>query len=820
MADFRKWIYALAVVALLAGFTMPASAQIQCNTASGVPPTVRAEGYTELMGDLILNCSGGVPTGSGAAVPKVDIQIFLSTNVTSRLLTNSGVIFDEALLIFDEPNSPTNPNRPIFACGGNSVPTNASMSGGAPDVGPQGPGVCSIISDGNPSKTYDGTPGTVGGPGGTPFNLGSDNACVSGQAVTSNTAYGCGRPNVFEGRPALAFANGGQNNSVIWPGVPFDPPGTTTTRTIRITNVRGNAVGVGVSSTFTVSQIQMNISISGNNSLSINNPQQIVAFVQRGLNTTIARARLDFIQCNSENPDLYTVGTGGTVTGFSVPPYRGTSSSCVGSSTGIISGCGKESYNMAGGYNSGLNGIYPNGTGANNLVNGLAVPTDATPTVRFIEGFPTAWKMKNIAMLANASPIGIGTSSPGYLYGVNGLSSTLYPADQNQNVPGANYNTESGFENFGGSGSDPKPVNPPTGYASGINNVVTSLDNGYGFVSDSGHGLQHAGVADHGTRLALNFTNLPNGTNLWLPPVIYLYRQDKTLTSTGGPNGDPTAFVSGFSTGVMVLTTTDANGGGAYSATNSTSTALVQLTGSLAVYEILYTDPFSYEQADVPVVVAYNANLTQSLPQVGLNTQVAGGFAPFYTGAIASAASTFGSTPDVPRFIPASAPATLFTISACSCNLLFPFVANVGGFDTGIAVANASLDPGATFGFKGRPQVGTVQFWYYGSIPATGAPAPGPQTSNSVPAGQILTYVMSTGGGAIGAGPNGLDNRAAGFEGYIIAQAGFQYCHAYAFISAQGAGPTTNGTSEGYLGIVLDSPGLPRTNQIGENDAH
>jgi len=141
MADFRKWIYALAVVALLAGFTMPASAQIQCNTASGVPPTVRAEGYTELMGDLILNCSGGVPTGSGAAVPKVDIQIFLSTNVTSRLLTNSGVIFDEALLIFDEPNSPTNPNRPIFACGGNSVPTNASMSGGAPDVGPQGPGV-------------------------------------------------------------------------------------------------------------------------------------------------------------------------------------------------------------------------------------------------------------------------------------------------------------------------------------------------------------------------------------------------------------------------------------------------------------------------------------------------------------------------------------------------------------------------------------------------------------------------------------------------------------------------------------------------------
>ena len=28
MADFRKWLFALAVVALLAGFTVPASAQI------------------------------------------------------------------------------------------------------------------------------------------------------------------------------------------------------------------------------------------------------------------------------------------------------------------------------------------------------------------------------------------------------------------------------------------------------------------------------------------------------------------------------------------------------------------------------------------------------------------------------------------------------------------------------------------------------------------------------------------------------------------------------------------------------------------------
>ena len=98
---------------------------------------------------------------------------------------------------------------------------------------------------------------------------------------------------------------------------------------------------------------------------------------------------------------------------------------------------------------------------------------------------------------------------------------------------------------------------------------------------------------------------------------------------------------------------------------------------------------------------------------------------------------------------------------------------------------------------------------------ASGGAVPGPQTSKSVPAGQVLTYVASS-----GSTDWGLDGRAAGLIGYVITQAQFQYCHAFAYISAIGAGPTTPGTSEGYLGIVLDRSGLFRTNQVGENMAH
>ena len=63
MADFRKWLYAFAGVALLAGLTVPASAQTFM-TCSPNPnnPLIRAEEYTALAGDVFITCTGGTPT--------------------------------------------------------------------------------------------------------------------------------------------------------------------------------------------------------------------------------------------------------------------------------------------------------------------------------------------------------------------------------------------------------------------------------------------------------------------------------------------------------------------------------------------------------------------------------------------------------------------------------------------------------------------------------------------------------------------------------------------------------------------------------------
>src|SRR5277367_5362218 len=108
MADFRKWFLAFAVVALLLGMGTSANAQIglgtpsfQCTANAAVPPIVRAEGLTELVGDLTLNCTGGTPTLAGQAIPLSNVTIFLSTQVTRRLSVGGSA---EGMLIIDHKN--------------------------------------------------------------------------------------------------------------------------------------------------------------------------------------------------------------------------------------------------------------------------------------------------------------------------------------------------------------------------------------------------------------------------------------------------------------------------------------------------------------------------------------------------------------------------------------------------------------------------------------------------------------------------------------------------------------------------------------------
>jgi hypothetical protein len=633
MVDFRKWFPALAVVALAFGAASTANAQqvaaFSCVGNAGVPPIVRAEGLTELVGDLVLNCNGGTPTAAGAPVPQANVQIFLNTNVTSRLTADP---WSEALLMIDEPSA--------------LAQRYCSVNGG-----------CAITGVGN-ATGVDGIADGIDYDGSTTLDV---------------------VPNVYQGRQSGA-------NSIVWLGVPIDPPGTNATRIIRITNVRANANQLGVSSTLIPTQIVMFISVTGTTSVPINNPQQTVAFIQPGLSFSVRQAVANYLQCVSFN-----------------------SAAATDTSKAL---------------NNGLGTI-----------------------VRFGEGFASSFKRRNVAAFTN---------------------SDTSPVPVNQNVPGAIYNTETGFYN-----------NTP-----------------FVVAGSSANGLGIAGLADHGTRLMARFANVPAGVSLYasLYPVV--------SCSDCGPSSRPsiTAVRNSTSGGLTSarLVSTDSNGAGAFSGVVGTNTssfdggaasAPISLNNGAgtAVWEVMNADPLTAQTYEFGIGVSYVANTSNNLPGLGSAT-VAGSFAPLSTVTTASASAP------VPRFADTSTARTIFTISACTTNLLFVFLSNQAGFDAGIAIANTSVDP-----FGTAPQSGPCKLNYYGETTGGGA-APAAQTSAVIPAGKTLTAVLSTGGTfGIAATP--------GFQGYVIAQCQFQYAHGFAFISDVGA----NRVSEAYLALILDSALPSRT---------
>ena len=263
MADFRRCIIVFAALALLAGMATTASAQnnnpaFQCTVNASVTPALRAEGITEKTGDLVLNCTGGTPVDPGSIGPplvnvaqKVNIQIFLNTSVTSRILSTANNA-SEALLIIDEPQEAQQKVCPVPASG----PNNCNVVG---------VGVSAVQSPYLPA-------GVHGGP------------------RSSATPY-----NVFQGQQA-------GSNSIAFLGVPIAPPGTMGgTRVFRITNVRGNANALGVSGANAppTPMIEV-ISVSPSTLMPINNPQQTIGLVQKGLLVSTGGA-VTFQQCFSTN---------------------------------------------------------------------------------------------------------------------------------------------------------------------------------------------------------------------------------------------------------------------------------------------------------------------------------------------------------------------------------------------------------------------------------------------------------------------------------------------------------------------------------------
>ena len=228
------------------------------------------------------------------------------------------------------------------------------------------------------------------------------------------------------------------------------------------------------------------------------------------------------------------------------------------------------------------------------------------------------------------------------------------------------------------------------------NNTETGLQPTFANVSS---GVTN--TASTSTMLQVVFSNIPASVTLYVPTTV-------------GADGSPTGA------GSLLLVTSPSNLTAVSASTSSSAAtgtaALTATSGSATAYYLFTPGTASGSLTETFAIGSYVVMTANTVTASSTAMTAAVSFAPV------------GST-QVPNFVvgPSTTTTTLSTFTQCTTSLLFPFVTNQLGFDTGLAIANTSSDP---FGSKGATaQAGTCTINFYGA----GAPSPSSITTPNVP---------------------------------------------------------------------------------------
>lgn len=432
----------------------------------------------------------------------------------------------------------------------------------------------------------------------------------------------------------------------------------------------------------------------------------------------------------------------------------------------------------------------------------LSITGTQPPAINNIEPYVVGFPQNAIVTFAN-TPVSTGVCNPGTLFTISaqeGFASSFkrqniavstdgvtVPAPAAQNVFGYQYFTESGF----------------------YNPVLT---------------YQHpeqTGLASNGTRIWIQVNNVPANVTVTAPLTAYLYGGTTVPTVTNqfpgwlvqtAPPSLPTYNGQNPSGAAHLLHAPSVTGGGPYvPGTSVDATVTGTAASTIFVYEVLFSDPSAIETLIANFTVTYAPGVpTYAVPPAYISGVLS--IAPIspsvnniasavYGSDLAGATFTDPSDTSIPRFVKTSGgnPGNVYFLTGCQCDLLFPYIVSQAGLETGIAIANTSLDPYGTI-----PQSGYIQLFFYPDFASSFTPAgPFSQTTKLKLAGGD-EFLMVVGGGSSnpGFGITGVP----GFQGYLIAVSGFQYCHGYAFI----ADSQVQKLAEGYVALQLDEPFLPR----------
>ena len=271
------------------------------------------------------------------------------------------------------------------------------------------------------------------------------------------------------------------------------------------------------------------------------------------------------------------------------------------------------------------------------------------------------------------------------------------------------------------------------------------------------------GTATNPTDITVAISNVPASATVYVPQAIASSTGGaETITLVGAPPvlTAPAGLV-GLNGGVVGFTPTN----GTVSAVYTPNAAGSGLTFAVPIY-IIFSGNTAAVQSAITAAVYYTP-----------------------------AAAVTGPASLVPTFAVSTAAASnLQSIVACSTTLLFPYVTNATGFETGIAIANTTTDNLGTIPGKpsaATPVSGTCTLNFYGNAAqptATVTPTLGAYSSTTPTVVPIYANILTTMVGS------------SGFSGYAIASCNFTDAHGFAFITDTSG--TFSGT-EGYLAIVV-----------------
>ncbi len=292
------------------------------------------------------------------------------------------------------------------------------------------------------------------------------------------------------------------------------------------------------------------------------------------------------------------------------------------------------------------------------------------------------------------------------------------------------------------------------------------------------------GLASNGTRLKAVFNNIPAGVSLYVSSNAL-----GASTATGSLFSAPLT-ISEYGSFVGVAPTDSSSFGNGSGAIPVAQIPIANGTGT-AVWEVTAANPTGVDEFDFGVWFTASPSVGSSATLATTVTPgtVNGSYGGIYTAAVGGVAS---SSLQIPRFVDTSTAMNILNVNVCRTTILFPFVTNTNGFDTGLAIANTTTDP-----FGTTPQAGSCSLNFYGSnAPAT------PVDTGEVASGTAYTTTV------LSVAPN--------FQGYVIAVCDFQKGHGFAFVSDVGA----RNIAMGYLGLILPDPpragGITLTTGSGE----